>query len=53
MKWLLVILSLHGDPRKEGPYERADCETIVRQMNSPSSYLYVPGVEAHCWPEPT
>ncbi len=50
--WMLVILSLNGPPREEGPYERAECETMVRHMNTPSSYLFAPGVEGHCWPRP-
>jgi hypothetical protein len=52
MKWVLVILSLSGAPREEGPYERDECERIARQMNSPSSYLHTSGVEGHCWPKP-
>ena len=52
MMWLLIIVSVSGGLRREGPFEREKCETMARQMNSPSSYLYTPGVEAHCAPEP-
>ena len=53
MKWVLLILSLHGDPKIVGTYDdRAKCEDVMRPTNSPSSYLYAEGVQAHCLPLP-
>ena len=49
MMWLLIILSIAGDPKLEGPYERAQCELIMRRVNTQST----PGVWAHCAPVPT
>jgi len=53
MKWVLLLLTMTGE-RREGVYDdRAVCDQVVRQMNSPSSYLHTPGVEGHCWPLPS
>ena len=49
MRYVLLILSLTGDPKIEGIYEHAECEVIVRRINTQSE----PGVWAHCLPLPT
>jgi hypothetical protein len=48
MMWVLIILSLNGDPKQEGPYERTKCEQLMRIMNT----HFPQGVWAHCLPEP-
>lgn len=52
-KWVLILLTMTGEPKRDAVYDDPTvCDQVVRQMNSPSSYLHTPGVEGHCWPLP-
>jgi len=52
MRWVLLLLTMTGERRDAVFDDHAVCAQVVRQMNSPSSYLHTPGVEAHCLPLP-
>jgi len=51
MRWLLLILSVLGEPKAEGIYDdRTECDRIVRRINSQSP---PGGVWAYCLPLPS
>jgi len=51
MKWLLLILSVLGEPRADGVYDdRTKCDQVVRRIDSPSP---PGGVWAYCLPLPS
>ena len=50
MKWVLLILSVMGEPKIDATYDdRATCDVVARRINTQST----PGVWAHCLPLPS
>ena len=51
MKWVLLILSVLGEPKADGVYnDHTECDRVVRRINSQSP---PGGVWAHCLPLPS